>query len=345
MESGIIKDSEKHELTMKHLRSLWILFTQAVVIIAAAVFVFSIRLDWSPSPASYSKAVNRALPSIVSLYGSGGGENSIGSGVVVSREGHILTNYHLIANVGKIEVVTPSGKSYTARLVGIEPDIDIAVLKISAGDLPPMRTAEDDNLSPGDIVLAIGNPFGLNRSTTMGIVSAVGRNHLGLHGYEHFIQTDAAINPGSSGGAPDQRQRRIGGYQQCLVLPPAGGCCRRASALPFRPGLAMRAYTDLLDSPEADNPWGVKVRPIPSRLRDEISALEEYEGSNLLVTKVWEGAAAEKLRVGDILLKVDDIQAESVVENGGLLPSSAEQLTILRAGDELIIDLSPVAGE
>ena len=344
MESGIIKDSEKHGLTMKHLRSLWILFTQAVVIIAAAVFVFSIRLDWSPSPASYSKAVNRALPSIVSLYGSGGGENSIGSGVVVSREGHILTNYHLIANVGKIEVVTPSGKSYTARLVGIEPDIDIAVLKISAGDLPPMRTAEDDNLSPGDIVLAIGNPFGLNRSTTMGIVSAVGRNHLGLHGYEHFIQTDAAINPGSSGGALTNASGELVGINSALYYRQRGVLSQGIGfAIPA--GLAMRAYTDLLDSPEADNPWGVKVRPIPSRLRDEISALEEYEGSNLLVTKVWEGAAAEKLRVGDILLKIDDIQAESVVENGGLLPSSAEQLTILRAGDELIIDLSSVAGE
>jgi serine protease DegQ len=141
------------------------------------------------------------------FFGDRFGEESqrrsgLGSGVVVSPEGYILTNFHVIDGADEIEVAHNDGRKYKARVVGSDPESDLAVLRIPADHkLPVITFGSSDSLRVGDLVLAIGNPFGVGQTVTSGIVSALGRSHLGINTFENFIQTDAAINPGNSGGA------------------------------------------------------------------------------------------------------------------------------------------------
>ena len=128
-------------------------------------------------------------------------ENSLGSGVIISKEGYVLTNNHVIEGAAGIQVALRDGRSAEARLVGTDPESDIAVLKIELENIPVITFSSKKSLRVGDVVLAIGNPFGVGQTVTMGIVSATGRDRVGINTYENFIQTDAAINPGNSGGA------------------------------------------------------------------------------------------------------------------------------------------------
>ena len=185
--------------------------------------------DGQPAPAgSYRDAARAALPSVVHIYttqqvrqqrhplfddpifrhffgdrqdGETQRNSGLGSGVIVSQNGYILTNYHVIEAADDIQVSLNDGKTYRARTVGSDPESDLAVLRIDAKELPAITFGQVDNLRVGDVVLAIGNPFGVGQTVTMGIVSALGRSHLGINTFENFIQTDAAINPGNSGGA------------------------------------------------------------------------------------------------------------------------------------------------
>src|SRR6185369_6342002 len=125
----------------------------------------------------------------------------MGSGVIVSREGYVLTNNHVVAQVDDIEVALSDGRKAKASVVGTDPETDIAVLRIKLDKLPVITFGNSESLQVGDVVLAIGNPFGVGQTVTSGIVSALGRNQLGINTFENFIQTDAAINPGNSGGA------------------------------------------------------------------------------------------------------------------------------------------------
>lgn len=179
-------------------------------------------------PYSYANAVNSAIPAVVNIYTTkqvsqstrfnnplydrffgqqyDKQENSrietgSGSGVIFSAEGFILTNYHVIEDTQNVHVLLNDGRDFPARIVGVDPDTDLAVLKIEATGLQAILLAEGNSTNIGDIVLAIGNPFGVGQTVTMGIVSATGRDRLGLSTFENFIQTDAAINPGNSGGA------------------------------------------------------------------------------------------------------------------------------------------------
>ena len=180
-------------------------------------------------PGSYADAAQKALPAVVHVYtsqdvkiprhplqddpvfrhffGDRLGEGSerrsgLGSGVVVSPEGYILTNFHVVNGADEIEVASNDGHKYKAQIVGSDPESDLAVLRIPADHkLPVITFGNSDSLRVGDIVLAIGNPFGVGQTVTSGIVSALGRSHLGINTFENFIQTDAAINPGNSGGA------------------------------------------------------------------------------------------------------------------------------------------------
>src|SRR3569832_1234920 len=127
--------------------------------------------------------------------------SNLGSGVIISPNGYILTNQHVVEAADEIQVALANGKTVPARVVGSDPETDLAVLKIDAGDLPAITFAEPDSLKVGDWVLAVGNPFGVVQSVTAGIVSALGRTHLGINTFENFIQPDAAIYPGNSGGA------------------------------------------------------------------------------------------------------------------------------------------------
>ncbi|MGH8650491.1 MAG: trypsin-like peptidase domain-containing protein, partial [Burkholderiales bacterium] len=178
--------------------------------------------------ASFRDAARQALPAVVNIYTSQdvkrprhpfrddplfryffGDQNDpgpqrregLGSGVIVSAEGYILTNHHVIESVDQIEVALADARKVRARVVGADPETDLAVLKIELEKLPAITFAQPEQLRVGDIVLAIGNPFGVGQTVTMGIISATGRGNLGIEDYEDFIQTDAAINPGNSGGA------------------------------------------------------------------------------------------------------------------------------------------------
>ena len=128
-------------------------------------------------------------------------EQSLGSGVIVSEDGYIVTNNHVIEKAQEIKVLLVNKKDYKAKLIGADPKTDIAVIKIDAKGLPALPWGDSNKLKVGEIVFAIGNPFGLNQTVTMGVISAVGRANVGIADYEDFIQTDAAINPGNSGGA------------------------------------------------------------------------------------------------------------------------------------------------
>lgn len=320
-------------------RALWTLFTQAVVVFTAAVFVFSVYRRDLPA-ASYNLAVSRAIPAVVSIEGQddAGAGNSIGSGVIISEDGHILTNYHLIANAGAIEINLREQRApYVAKIVGVDPEIDIAVLRIDAEELPAVAAAAADAARPGDVVFAIGNPFGLDQSATMGIVSAVGRDRLGLHDYERFIQTDAAINPGSSGGALANAAGELVGINSALFY-------RRRGVSPQGIGfavpadLAMRSYERLTSTrPPTGNKWGAEVRVMPERLRREIFGAGGSNGG-VLISRVWADSPAAKtgMRVGDIILRIDNTPAEETIKNGNL-PQKMRRMTLVRNGDEVTL--------
>lgn len=180
-----------------------------------------------PAQSSYREAVSRAMPAVVNIYttkevrqpqspllddpflrrffgerfGDTEKQMSLGSGVVVSHDGYIMTNNHVVETADQIEVAFEDGRKAPAKLVGTDPDTDLAVIKIDMPNLPAIAFADVDKAKVGDVVLAIGNPFGVGQTVTMGIISALGRSQLGINIYENFIQTDAAINPGNSGGA------------------------------------------------------------------------------------------------------------------------------------------------
>ncbi len=149
-------------------------------------------------------------------------EYALGSGVILSKNGYIVTNYHVISGATKIIVKTMDGKKYTAKLIGSDPKTDLAVLKINAKNLHPITFADSSKVEVGDIVLAIGNPFGLRESVTAGIVSALNRTSIGLNAYENFIQTDAAINPGNSGGALVDMKGRLIGINSAIISKSGG---------------------------------------------------------------------------------------------------------------------------
>jgi serine protease Do len=144
-------------------------------------------------------------------------EQSLGSGVIVSPDGYILTSNHVVEGADEIKIVLASGHEYTAKVIGTDPPTDTAVLKVDAKDLPAITLADSDKLEVGDIVLAIGNPFGIGQTVTMGIVSATGRGELGIVDYENFIQTDASINPGNSGGALVDAEGRLVGINTAIL--------------------------------------------------------------------------------------------------------------------------------
>jgi len=144
-------------------------------------------------------------------------EFALGSGVILSKDGYIVTNYHVVSGATKIIVKTIDGKKYTAKLIGSDPKTDLAVIKIDAKNLKPITITDSSKVEVGDLVLAIGNPFGLRESVTAGIVSAVNRTSIGLNDYENFIQTDAAINPGNSGGALVDMKGRLIGINSAII--------------------------------------------------------------------------------------------------------------------------------
>jgi Do/DeqQ family serine protease len=280
-------------------------------------------------PGSHADAAKKAVPAVVHIFtsqeikgtrhpfindpifrhffGDRFGEESqrrsgLGSGVVVSPEGYILTNFHVIDGADEIEVAHNDCRKYKARVVGSDPESDLAVLRIPADHkLPVIAFGSSDSLRVGDIVLAIGNPFGVGQTVTSGIVSALGRSHLGINTFENFIQTDAAINPGNSGGALVDANGHLVGINTAIYSQ-SGGSMGIGFAIPV--SLAKNVMEQIVKSGGVTRGWvGIEVQEITAELAESFK-LDSTQGA--LIAGVMRGSPADKagIKPGDVLTQV-----------------------------------------
>jgi serine protease DegQ len=263
--------------------------------------------------------------------------SSLGSGVVVGPEGYILTNHHVIEAADEIEIALADGRKSRARVVGTDPESDLAVLKADIpGQVPAITFGNLDSLAIGDVVLAIGNPFGVGQTVTMGIVSALGRSHLGISTFENFIQTDAAINPGNSGGALVDTAGNLVGINS-VIYSRTGGSLGIGFAIPA--DLARKVMEEIVRTGSVTRGWiGVEVQDISAELAESFR-LPDTHGA--LIAGVLRGGPADRagIRPGDILLAV---AGRKVTDSSAMLnliaalePGKAANLTILRERREL----------
>ena len=227
-------------------------------------------------------------------------QTSLGSGVIISPQGYILTNNHVIAGADQIKVVLANGRRLEVKAIGADPETDIAVLKADADDLPSI-TVRSSELRVGDIALAIGNPFSIGQTVTQGIISATGRNQLGLNTIEDFIQTDAAINPGSSGGALIDTYGQLVGINTAIHS--QSGSTGIGFAIPA--ALARDVMTQIIEHGQVIRGWlGVEGTDVPQALIEQFGLPENH---GVLLTAVIEGGPGEKagLQANDILLDVN----------------------------------------
>ncbi len=234
-------------------------------------------------------------------------EQSLGSGVIVSEDGYIVTNNHVIEKAQEIKVLLLNKKDYKAKVIGADPKTDIAVIKIDAKGLPALPWADSDKLKVGEIVFAIGNPFGLNQTVTMGIISAVGRANVGIADYEDFIQTDAAINPGNSGGALINARGELIGINTA-ILSRTGGYQGIGFAVPS--SMARQVMDSLVKYKKVVRGWlGVSIQEVTSDLAEEFG-VKDLKGA--LVSGVMKGSPAEKagIKQGDVILQYDGKDVE-----------------------------------
>jgi Do/DeqQ family serine protease len=235
-----------------------------------------------------------------------------GSGVIVdARQGYVLTNNHVVEDADRIEVTTKDNRRFQAKLVGRDPDTDVAVLQIPAQGLKALEFGDSDRVEVGDFVLAIGNPFGLGQTVTSGIVSALGRSGLGIEGYEDFIQTDASINPGNSGGALiDLRGRLIG--INTAILAPGGGNIGIGFAVPIN--MARRVMEQIIRYGEVKRGRiGIAIQDLTPEIAQAMG-IARQEGA--LIARVEPGSSAERagLRAGDLVLSVDGVPVRSATQ-------------------------------
>ena len=278
----------------------------------------------SNGPASYASAVSLASPAVANLYTAkevnkalppvysdpelkrffGDNlpqqkrmESSLGSAVLMSKEGYLLTNNHVTAGADQIIVALKDGRETLARVIGSDPETDLAVLKIDLPDLPAITLGRSDSIRIGDVVLAIGNPFGVGQTVTMGIISATGRNQLGLNTYEDFIQTDAAINPGNSGGALVDAKGNLLGINTA-IFSRSGGSQGIGFAIPVK--LALDVMRSIVEHGQVVRGWlGLEVQALTPELSESFGLLDS---PGILVAGVYRDGPAAKagLQPGDV---------------------------------------------
>jgi len=276
----------------------------------------------------FREAVRRSLPSVVYIFTSKEVKSSrhplfddpvfrhffgdrfdnepqrssgLGSGVIVSPEGYILTNYHVVEAADDIEVAVNDGRKLKAKVIGSDPETDLAVLKVNADKLPAIVFGQMDSIRVGDVVLAIGNPFGVGQTVTMGIVSALGRSHLGINTFENFIQTDAAINPGNSGGALVDAQGNLIGINTAIYSR-SGGSLGIGFAIPV--STAKSIMEQIIQTGTVTRGWiGVEAQEITAELAESFGL---PDASGALIAGVLRGSPADGagIKPGDILLAV-----------------------------------------
>ena len=325
--------------------------------------------DGQLSPGSYHEAVKRSMPAVVNIFTSKTSakpktrkgvdpksgdplfkfffgdqppeeepSSSLGSGVLVSPEGYILTNHHVISDADDIDVALSDGRKVKAQVIGSDPETDIAVLKIEAKQLPtPITLGKVESVHVGDVVLAIGNPFGVGQTVTSGIVSALGRDHVGINTFENFIQTDAAINPGNSGGALiDTRGNLIG--INTAIYSNNGGSMGIGFAIPIN--LAKQIMESILANGSVTRGWiGVEPQNLTKELSESLGLPGNTQG--VLLSGVLEGGPAARggIKPGDVLIAVNGSPIKDVRsllnQIAQISPGNDAKLTILRKGKEL----------
>lgn len=322
--------------------------------------------------ATFSNAAQRALPSVVHIFttqevrapknpllndpffrhffGDRFGEekqqrSGLGSGVVVSAEGYILTNNHVVEGADQIEVSVNDGRKLKAEVVGTDPESDLAVLKVAAdAKLVPITFAQPRTLKVGDVVLAIGNPFGVGQTVTSGIVSALDRTHLGINTFEDFIQTDAAINPGNSGGALVDSNGVLVGINTAIYSQ-SGGSMGIGFAIPV--SLAQNVLEQIIKNGGVTRGWiGVEVQEITPELAESFK-MPNSDGA--LIAGIVRGAPADRagIKPGDILLAVEDKpikDAQIMLEViAALDPGKTTRFKLRREGKE--VELPVIIGK
>ena len=270
-------------------------------------------------------------------------ETSLGSGVIMSEQGFILTNHHVIQGADAIQVSLQDGRMAQAKLVGSDPDTDVAVLKIDLKKLPVITLGHSDNLRVGDVVLAIGNPFGVGQTVTMGIVSATGRNKLGINTFENFIQTDAAINPGNSGGALVDAEGNLVGINTAMFSR-SGGYQGIGFAIPT--SLAEDVMKEILQHGRPVRGWlGVEAQAITPQIA---RALELDDTRGVVVVGVVRDGPAHRagMQPGDVIVAIDGKKIaearEALIAISNRKPGSHVKLEVLRDGKSVTLEATAI---
>jgi serine protease DegQ len=363
------------------MRRLWLVFSQAVTVALAVVFVLvTLKPQWigapasggspvqlnvaqvpvagmpgaSSSPGSFAPAARRASPSVVSVVTSAatdpkrkpnpgepwfhryfgdqdGPTSGTGSAVIVSPDGYLLTNNHVVENAGQIEIGLADGRRVAAKVIGTDPDSDLAVLKVALKGLPAITFGDADGLQVGDVVLAIGNPFNVGQTVTSGIVSAVGRTGLGLNTFENFIQTDAAINPGNSGGALVDATGQLLGINTAIYSR-SGGSMGIGFAIPV--STARQVMEGLITEGVVTRGW-IGVQP-SDLTADMAESFKLKVNRGVLITGVLQDgpASAAGMQPGDVVLKVGTSAVANTAQLlnavAALKPLSSAVITVQR---------------
>jgi serine protease DegQ len=321
----------------------------------------------TPSVASYADAARKAMPAVVNIYTSKAVRarnpllddsilkryfpelaertparqaTSLGSGVIVAPEGYVLTNHHVVEGADDIELVLADGRELHAKVRGVDPESDLAVLKADGENLPTITFGTMDHLNVGDVVLAIGNPFGFGNTVTMGIISALGRNHLGINRFEDFIQTDAPINPGNSGGALVDTAGNLIGINS-TIFSESGGSMGIGFAIPV--SLARMVLAQIIKQGEVTRGWlGVEPQAI-TRESAQALALDNTDG--VLVRALQRGGPADRagMQVRDVVVEIAGKPTPDVPQLlariAELTPGSNTKVKVLRDGKPLDIDV------
>lgn len=270
-------------------------------------------------------------------------QSGLGSGVIVSPEGYILTNNHVVEEADEIAIQLSDGRTALAKIIGTDPDTDLAVLKIEMSNLPVITLGNSDQLQVGDVVLAIGNPFGVGQTVTSGIVSALGRTQLGINTFENFIQTDAAINPGNSGGALVDVQGRLMGINTAIYSR-SGGSMGIGFAIPT--SIARNVLSAIVRDGEVTRGWiGVEPQELTPEMAQNFGIAPNAQG--VVITGVLQNgpAAQAGIRPGDVIAAVQDKAVNSVPgllqAVAALSPNQTATVDIWRGQERLKLPITP----
>jgi len=325
---------------------------------------------YQTGPVSYADAVDIAAPAVVNIHSrktvvqssplfddpffrrffgeqlapQKREETSLGSGVIVNEHGYILTNNHVIDGAEEIQVTLRDGRTAEARIIGTDTEADLAVLKVDLDRLPVITLGKSDALRVGDVVLAIGNPFGVGQTVTQGIVSATGRSELGINTFENFIQTDAAINPGNSGGALITARGELIGINTA-IFSQSGGSEGIGFAIPV--SLAKVSMAQIVEQGRVSRGWlGIEIQELTPALAESFGLKGE---KGVIIAGVLRDGPADKagLEPGDVVHKINGTEVESVhaALNAIAMTQPGEKITVSGSRNNKPLEISATVAE